>query len=289
MTGAFPDLARRRKKIGVTLIYAGVLSQALPITGWRIRVLLGLLGVLITSLGWFLVWRGREYAAKADAEKILSDSYPHVLYLRAFRSDQVFNPFRGGVSPGEISPRAFAEAPMSLEERLADALRSLGHLVAIGQPGEGLPKPGAARIYASDNEWKEVVRGQMQAALLVIIRASVGENLLWEAKEAVETLNPQKVLIFVFRMKAKHYESFRTKITQMLGVSLPEEAILQPFFGRVSGFIGFDANWKPIVFPLPRFMLPFAIVSSLKFALRPVFESFGQRRPPVQQPNHMTL
>jgi len=115
----------------------------------------------------------------------------------------------------------------------------------------------------------------MQAALLVIIKAGVGENLLWEAKEAVETLNPQKVLIFVFRMKAKHYESFRTKVTQILGVSLPVEATLQPHFGRVSGFIGFDTDWKPIVFPLPRFSSPFYMVWDLKLTLRPVFESFG--------------
>jgi hypothetical protein len=117
-------------------------------------------------------------------------------------------------------------------ERLANALRPLGYLVAVGQPGEGLPKPGAARIYASDDEWKEVVRRQMQAALLVIIRAGVGENLLWEAKEAIETLSPQKVLIFVFSMKAKHYESFRTRVTQTLGVSLSEDATLQRRFGR---------------------------------------------------------
>jgi hypothetical protein len=262
------------KTIGVTLIVVGVqLPTIMHLLGWGERMPLGtrliflfFVMFLTISLGSFLVWRGREYVAKADAEKILSDSYPHVLYLRAFRSDEVFNPLLRGGMPW---------APWSLEERLADALRPLGYLVAIGQPGEGLPKPGAARIYASDDEWKEVVRGQMRVALLVIIRASVGGNLLWEAKEAVETLNPQKVLIFVFRMKAKQYESFRTKITQMLGVSLPEEATLQPLFGRVSGFISFDTDWKPIVFPLPRFIFPFAIVSSLKFALRPVFESFG--------------
>jgi hypothetical protein len=73
----------------------------------------------------------------------------------------------------------------------------------------------------------------------------------------------------------------------MLGVSLPEEATLQPVFGRVSGFIGFDTDWKPIVFPLPGFIFPFAIVSSLKFALRPVFESVPEMPsafPPRQRP-----
>src|SRR5881409_57079 len=47
-----------------------------------------LLGGLIGALGAFLVWRGRQYAAKADAERILTDHKPDVLYLRSFRSDQ---------------------------------------------------------------------------------------------------------------------------------------------------------------------------------------------------------
>jgi hypothetical protein len=170
------------------------------------------------------------------------------------------------------------------EEQLADVLRPFGDLVAIGQPGEGLPKPGATRIYASDEEWKEIVKGQMQAARLVIIRAGAGENLLWELKQAVETLNPQKVLILVLNMKAKHYESFRTKVNPVLGVSLPEGATLGQFSGDalrgVSGFIGFGPDWKPSVLQLPR--LPtfrrsvFKPYRQLfKLALRPVFERFG--------------
>ncbi len=71
-------------------------------------------------------------------------------------------------------------------------LRPFGDLVAIGQPGEGLTKPGAARIYASDEEWKDAVKRQMQAAQLVVIRAGAGENILWELKKAVETGPPRE-------------------------------------------------------------------------------------------------
>ena len=74
-------------------------------------------------------------------------------------------------------------------------LRPFGDLIAIGRPGERLPTPGAARIYTSDEEWKDVVKRQMQAAQLVVIRADVGENVFWELTQAVKTLNPQKLLI----------------------------------------------------------------------------------------------
>jgi hypothetical protein len=272
------------KIIGVTLLVLGVMlwvvqrlisnsgmdltrSPGLFLNFWSLY-----LPFLLIPGGTFLFWRGCQYAAKADAERIVTDSKPDVLYLRAFRSD----PSTARYVFGSWLRTGWGLA--TEEEQLREVLRPIGDLIAIGQPGEGLPKPGAARIYASDEEWKEVVKGQMQAARLVVIRAGGGENLLWELEHAVETLDPQKVLILVLGMKAKHYESFRMKVNPVLGVSLPEVAALGDFKG-VSGFIGFGADWKPSVFPLPdlgysnSFFKPYR--QTFKLALRPVFESFG--------------
>ena len=263
------------KRIGVTLMVAGPMmagmSALISESGMdttRSELFVLPFTLFLTAGGFFLLRRGRQYAAKANAERIVTGSNPNVLYLRAFRSDS-------GTARYTFLPGALGLGFATHEEQLRDALRPLGDLVAIGQPGESLPKPGAARIYISEEEWKEEVKRQMQAARLVIIRAGVGENLLWELKQAVQTLNPQKVLILVLQMKAKHYESFRTKANPVLGVSLPEGATL----GQFGGFIGFGADWKPSVFPLPR--VPYLRTSQFKpyrqlfkFALRPVFESF---------------
>ena len=178
--------------------------------------------------GAFLFWRGRQYAAKADAERIVTDSTPDVLYLRAFRSD----PSTAKYVFSSMVALWGVTGWTTEEEQLADVLRPFGDLVAIGQPGEGLPKPGAARIYASDEEWKEVVERRMRASRLVVIRASMGENLLWELKQGVETLNPQKVLILVLNMKTKDYESFRAKVNPELSKSLPQGDTLQREFTR---------------------------------------------------------
>ena len=40
--------------------------------------------------------------------------------------------------------------------------------MAIGKPDEKLPTPGAARLYASDSNWKKVITDQMERANLVI-------------------------------------------------------------------------------------------------------------------------
>src|SRR5215470_17087038 len=90
------------KTIGVTLIVVGVILQTTVLgqytfilhraLGWTPTPLTQLVisffvPPLIFSVGAFLLWRGRQYAAKADTERIVTDSNPDVLYLRSFRSD----------------------------------------------------------------------------------------------------------------------------------------------------------------------------------------------------------
>jgi hypothetical protein len=266
------------KVAGAALMLAGIISSyLLSFAGWRIgtesKLLFWILVALFPILavpGAFLFWRGRQYAAQASAEGVLTDAEPHLLYLRPFRSDettrkQVFGP----------------RLTTSEEEQLADVLRPFGELVAIGRPGESLPTPGAARFYVSDEEWKSVVKRQMQAIRLVVIRAGSGENVLWELTQAVRTVEPQKLLILVLEMGAEDYESFRTKANPIVGVSLPERRVPWRFarvfgFKRVSGFISFAADWKPSFLALEApYFRSGSFKRLAKYALRPIFESFG--------------
>ena len=283
-----PRSGRARKISGVSLIIAGTMFYLIQLVitasgaETTFSILMGFLAFwpFLTIGGLFLFWRGSQYAAKADAERILTDQKPEVLYLRSFRSD----PSTAKYVFSTLDP--MLQGLETQEEQLAEVLRPFGDLVAIGRPGEGLPEPGAARIYVSDDEWKEVVKRRMQAARLVIIRAGGGENLLWELGQGMETLKPEKLLILVLRMNVNDYESFRTKADSLLNVSLPEGAETLQRFGQVSGFIGFAADWKPSFFPLQapyfRTSLFKPYRSLFKFALKPVFESFGQEwQPPA--------
>ena len=260
------------KRAGAALlIVAGLTSYVLSVSGWRIWMDSKLLFVILTILtptllssGGFLYWRGGQYAAQASAKSVIIDAKPHLLYLRPFQTDYT-------TTKGVLRARL----ETTEEEQLAEVLRPFGELVAIGRPGESLPTPGAARIYTSDEEWKDVVKRQMRATRLVVIRATVGENVLWELAQAVSTLEPQRVLILVFEMKAEDYESFRIKANPILGVSLPERAT--PWlFGRVSGFISFAADWTPSFLALKGpYFRTYTFKSLATYALRPVFEDFS--------------
>jgi hypothetical protein len=169
-------------------------------------------------------------------------------------------------------------------------LRPFGDLIAIGRPGEGLPTPGAARIYTSEDEWREVVKRRIKEAQLVVIRAAPGEHVFWELTQAIEILTPQKLLILFMNVGVKEYESFRPKANSVLPVPLPEakqvsSIDLSPrrvdwrWWRRVSGFIGFDADWKPSFYTItgPYFSRPYfrsdMLKSRLKFALKPRFRN----------------
>jgi hypothetical protein len=274
-------LARHGKRAGVALMVVGIMiGFVLSVSGWLIlrdwKLLFVILAVLSPTLilsGAFLSWRGRQYAAQAIAESIITDSKPDLLYLRPFRSDYTTTKVVFRTRPDWTTE----------EEQLADVLRPFGDLVAIGRPGESLPTPGAARIYTSDEEWKTVVKHQMQATRLVVIRAAVGENVLWELTQAVRTVDPPKVLILALNMTAEDYESFRIKANPILGKLLPERTALWRF-GRVSGFISFGSDWEPSFLALKAPYLRSGSFKSLaKYALRPVFESFDLewQRPPI--------
>src|SRR5262245_45171424 len=63
-----------------------LLADAPPLVG----VLVLLSGIFFGPLGIFLYWRGRQYAARASAQDVITASKAHVLYLRAFETDRSF-------------------------------------------------------------------------------------------------------------------------------------------------------------------------------------------------------
>jgi hypothetical protein len=231
---------------------------------------------LMGPISGLLLWRGRKLAARASAQDIITESGRHVLYLRAFESDSSAwgSAFRA-FGPVSMFMAAFSKTE---EEQLAEVLRPFGDLIAIGKPGEGLPTPGAARIYTSDDEWQEVVKRRIKEAQFVVIRAAPvpGENVFWELRQVIEILNPQKLLILFRNMDNEDYESFRTRANSVLPIPLPEAKQVRRWYWRVSGFFSFDADWKPDFFTLTG---PYFRSNSFRsrciFALKPIFEGRG--------------
>jgi hypothetical protein len=281
------------KEIGIVLLFVGFLlggASEITISGfskdemdaWESFMgLIKFIATIMLLMGGFLYWRGRQHETLRTAGRALYDSKPDVLYLRAFETDASFHEYLGKIIFHESIRSAISGTE---EEQLREALEPFGDLIAIGKPGETLPTPGAARLYASDAEWKNVVAKQMERARLVVIRAGSSAGLLWELEQAVQVLNPKKVVILVFNMWQKKYEAFRKEAERTFKCTFPKADEIGRFW-RVSGFIRFSANWEPTFLPL---RMPYYRRSTykpyrrlFKFALGPVFQEYGlDWRPP---------
>jgi hypothetical protein len=265
------------KVFGVVLIVlGGVVYLA---TGGADESLFALLAVPFAAGGIFLVYRGRQHNARAKAEgrdSPLMDSKPDVLYLRSFQTDPstIYQQVTSGWS--------------TEEEDLGRVLRPFGDMVAIGQPGEQLPVPGATRMYVNQSEWRQVVLARMQSAPLVVIRAGSSPGLLWEMGQAIRTLEPERLLILVLNIKVQEYNLFANHFRANFGLQLPAieaSSLVRAVIDRREspskakpGFVAFESDWSAVFLPLPSTIIRTGyndLTKAFSIALHPVFDRRG--------------
>ena len=268
-------LAGSLKTLGVILVVTGAGIYGIS-GGIDESPIAAILGAFTMVAGVLVYFRGRQHYARIRAPRILEESKPDVVYLRAFRADI------------STTQQALMQGFTTEEEQLADVLRPFGKLVAIGRPGESLPPPGAARMYASDTQWQNIVSARIAAAPLVVIRAGAGAGLLWELEHTVRNVNPKRVIIWILNLQKNEYAAFCDQVKTRLGITLPH---ISPFglFAAIlniqnrpsrvtSGFIRFAHNWEPSFLPLPTAWTQLGyndLRKAFSVALRPVFEEHG--------------
>jgi|GEM_PF-6066899 len=147
---------------------------------------------------------GKRLAMPSVAELLAADPRPPVLYLRAFDDDEAGHQAEFTVPwvGGQKLPTGFGASgeQTTFEELLAGELSWLGPVVAIGRPGDSraLPRVGAARMWVEDADWRDVVRGFMPRARMVVLLLGRirGENgLAWEWAQLQAIAPPEQLLL----------------------------------------------------------------------------------------------
>ena len=222
---------------------------------------LGLAVVVVVGVCWWAggacVVLGRRMRSRRADVALRDDPRPPILYLRSFQFDGSETP-QG--PPWQIKS--------TYEVHLTRALGKFGPVVAIGQPGEALPELGAARLYVDDDHWQQEVRGLMARAGVVVLTAGESQGLQWELHEAVSTVAPERLLLFLpygpspsgnedDRLEAEDarqetYDRFRSWARHVLPKGLPARV-------GAAHFIYFAADWTPhlLVPPEVPFLLGF--------------------------------
>ncbi len=227
-------------------------------------------GSALSAIGVLLIINARrQKAALATAAAVFTDDVADVLYLRSFEHDRSL-----------VTLEAWTRLVLNLqagriateEEQLREAVKPLGDLVALGDPDETLPKLGAARAYATHDDWQAVIIHQIDAARLVLLRAGTTPSLLWELETARARLQPGQLVLLV-DMSWFAYRRLRG-LAETLGVSLPPPR-RRDFLDGVRGFIRFKDNWLPeyLTFHIA-FYKRTSRTAVFQHALRPVLAHF---------------
>jgi hypothetical protein len=129
-------------------------------------------------------------------------------------------------------------------------VEKLGVCVALGDPDDYLPTPGAFKVYSSNERWQDYVKRLMQVARAVFIVEGFTLGLQWELAQVRSAFEPQRV--FLLTAPAGYRQAYRKKnkcplwdvfkqILQQAGFRDPGE---DPGPGSI---VMFDPDWTPRV------------------------------------------
>jgi len=203
----------------------------------------------------------RQQRAAANRWKLLLGNLPPILYLRSFQAERKTPAATTGFWSG-------SRTPAQLDEILGQAVEKLGVCVALGDPDDYLPTPGAFKVYSSNERWQDYIKRLMQVARAVFIVEGATPGLQWELAQVRSAFEPQRVFLLtapagyrkVYRKKNKRslWDVFKP-ILQQAGFRDPGE---DPGPGSI---VMFDPDWTSRV-----------LARSLKgvAAYRSVFEKY---------------
>ncbi|MGW0890760.1 hypothetical protein [Saccharopolyspora sp. NPDC002578] len=150
---------------------------------------------------------------------------------------------------GELITNPTHEEFRTEEEQVARAVDRFGRMVALGDPADRMPRPGAERSYSSDESWQQEVLAALGRADLVLLTAGPGDNLAWEVDQVLHRNDPTRLVILISHRRHQ-YEEFADTLGSRFPAGLPrlpKSKIRNWIFrGRfVHAAIWFDAAWNP--------------------------------------------
>lgn len=212
---------------GTVILSNGALNAARVGLGLRLSVLLA--GSISAGLGGWLINRSKRLEQRWLALEASGGAAAEVLYFRSFHVDK------------HVGPLSHYGVDDSFEQNVVRAFGAFGNVVAIGDPRDSLPPPGALRLEANNGEWQMTVESLLPKARLAVFAVSLpSDSLLWELNKCLTKLEPKKLVLVV--SPGSNWAQFREATHGMFGGPLPE-AIPR------SGMIMFGADFTPKEIP----------------------------------------
>lgn len=222
-------------------------------------------------------YRARQRLILLRAEEVIrNDKRPPVLYLRSFTDDKMI---------------ARAIGFKSVEQEMKLVLFDIGPFIAFAEPNIEPPNPGAARMFAAQESWREKAREEMLRAQLVIMRIGDTPSFWWEVQEAIEEgrVKPERLVFLIPAEKVgREYDDFRERVNKEGRYQLPAHKVKWSPLGPHGAIIYFEPDLTPHLREFKTVWLRQTFwnlyAAQLKIGLKPVYEQLGVKwtKPPVQ-------
>lgn len=228
-------------------------SHETPLRNLFVVVALLALSYLLANVARIVRRHGRRHATAVIRTMDAAKENPYVLFLRPFAADktsaQIPEPSYTSLIYGFSSPET-----VTIEEILSRSFRRFGRLIAVGQPDERLPQPGAARLYLPMHGWQRGVSSLIDDAGLIVLVTGTSAGTLWELSEVMRRRKPHHLLLIVFSDEDE-YDRFRARADPILAehANTPAFPDYPPLFNEereswlpiIRGFIWFGDDWTP--------------------------------------------
>lgn len=252
---------------------------------WVSEIPRAVAGLVLVMVGLWAVSRGRRHLQQVVRDlRSLPDDERVVLFLRAFSDDAQFARTPASYPARWLVWPIITPADVRTEEQqVARGLAPFGRLVAMGRPSDRLPRAGAERSYASDEQWQDEVLAGFDRAELVVLSAGAGGGLEWEVEQAVRRDDPARLVVAVTHDPWK-YANFRAELGQLFPKGLPGGPRDRVARARqVQAVVWFERDWTPrlelLTGNFPLFRSEARTQYALPRALEPVYERAGLHAP----------
>lgn len=290
---ASKNMLLQNRYTGILLKLGGIIFSVLGLLTFMFRIGVRSAGVdrpifsvlfivsgLFFSLSIVMYRYGKKLTASTGKEVLSKDARPPVLYLRSFLDDDMTSTEIEGMLPYFIPHFDKTE-----EEILARIFSRIGPCIAIGEPGEKLPKLGMARMYLDDQEWQSRVQDLISRASVVVIRVGHTKNVWWEIETAVKLVMPERLLFLLpfeggstlfLQNVADDYGRFQREIEKYIPCKLPPYSASRVLKGSLTGVLFFESDWTPQIIAFDSISIGKRLSAKalLKESLKPFLKRF---------------
>lgn len=203
--------------------------------------------ILLSLMGAMSSFRlARQKRADRSRRALFQENRAPILFLRSFELCKA-QPASDSLRT-DVLVALKLKVLVSFDEKLAKAVRDLGPLIALGDPDDYLPSPGAYKLYQTDEKWKEYLSQVIGVSRAVLLVEGTTTGLQWELGHIRRCCDPSRVLVLTLTRELRKIAQKRAKepIWPKFDGLLREAGFLpMPSDPGHGAIVAFAPDWTP--------------------------------------------